>query len=99
MFCLFTLTAFISFKKLKILDYERHKNNLHSTRNKTSRFSPNNYERLAFSLISCLPNEVDFAINACTLLSGESRHVLRLSHCPQVLEALLLHAGIVSDSK
>lgn len=49
--------------------------------------------------MSCLPNEVDFAINACTLLSGESRHVLRLSHCPLVLEALLLHAGIVSDSE
>ena len=59
----------------------------------------NNYERLAFSLMSCLPNEVDFAINACTLLSGESRHVLRLSRCPQVLDALLLHAGIVSDGE
>ncbi|XP_076811088.1 uncharacterized protein LOC143453970 [Clavelina lepadiformis] len=82
-----------------ISEHDRAQHGLNTTRLSEARFAGNSsdYERLVFSLVSCLPNEVDFAINACTLLSGESRHVLRLSRCPQILEALLLHAGIVSD--
>jgi len=79
---------------LSFSDFDRHQLGLSSSLRKNW---SHNYDRLAFSLMSCLPNEVDFAINACTLLSGESRHVLRLSRCPQVLEALLLHAGIASE--
>ncbi|XP_078481091.1 uncharacterized protein LOC100177114 [Ciona intestinalis] len=80
-----------------ISDQDRQIHGLSSTRITARYGSPCDYERLVSSLISCLPNEIDFAINACTLLSGESRHVLRLPRCPQVLDALLLHAGIVSN--
>nr|CAB3222864.1 AT-rich interactive domain-containing protein 2-like [Phallusia mammillata] len=85
---------------LYINERDRAQFGLSATRLSEPRFATDisDYERIAFSLTSGLPNEVDFAINACTLLSGESRHVLRLSRCPQLLEALLLHAGISSSN-
>lgn len=52
------------------------------------------YDRLTMSLISPLPNEQDFAINVCTLLSNEGRHTLKLSKCPRLLDLLLSHAGV-----
>lgn len=52
------------------------------------------YDRLTLSLISPLPNEQDFAINVCTLLSNEGRHTLKLSKCPRLLDLLLGHAGV-----
>nr|XP_039255039.1 AT-rich interactive domain-containing protein 2-like [Styela clava] len=63
----------------------------------TDKPSVSDYDRVVLSLESCLPNEIDFAVNACTLLSGESRHVLKLPQCRRIVDALLLHAGIVSD--
>lgn len=52
------------------------------------------YDRLLLSLSSPLPNEHDFAVNVCTLLSNEGRHTLRLAKCPRLLDHLLSHAGV-----
>jgi len=57
-------------------------------------YKSSEYERLALSLVSPLPNEQDFAINVCTLLSNEGKHALRLDKCPRLLEYLLAHAGV-----
>lgn len=52
------------------------------------------YEKLEQSLISGLPNEVDFVINICTLLSNEGRHVLRLDQSRYLLTLLMAHIGL-----
>ena len=49
---------------------------------------------MGLSLLSPLPNEQDFAINVCTLLSNEGRHTLKLGKCPRLLDILLAHAGV-----
>uniref|UniRef100_A0A8C4XY41 AT-rich interactive domain-containing protein 2 n=1 Tax=Gopherus evgoodei TaxID=1825980 RepID=A0A8C4XY41_9SAUR len=46
--------------------------------------SPNDYNKLVLSLLSGLPNEVDFAINVCTLLSNESKHVMQKHHTSEI---------------
>ena len=55
------------------------------------------YEKLMLSLLSPLPNEQDFAINACTLMANESKHTLKLNEFPKLLDALLAHTGVFSD--
>jgi AT-rich interactive domain-containing protein 2 len=52
------------------------------------------YDKLEKALLSGLPNEVDFVINVCTLLSNESKHTLRLDKCAVLTELLLAHIGI-----
>uniref|UniRef100_A0A4W3JF80 AT-rich interactive domain 2 n=1 Tax=Callorhinchus milii TaxID=7868 RepID=A0A4W3JF80_CALMI len=56
------------------------------------------YDKLVLSLTSGLPNEVDFAINVCTLLSNESKHVLQLEKDPRIITILLAHAGVFDDT-
>ncbi|XP_013112828.2 AT-rich interactive domain-containing protein 2 isoform X2 [Stomoxys calcitrans] len=55
------------------------------------------YEKLMLSLLSPLPNEQDFAINACTLMANESKHTLKVNEYPKLLDALLAHTGVYSD--
>ncbi|XP_012267900.2 AT-rich interactive domain-containing protein 2 isoform X3 [Athalia rosae] len=57
-------------------------------------YKPSNYDKLALSLLSPLPNEQDFAINVCTLLSNEGKHSLRLDKYPRLVNILLAHAGV-----
>ncbi|XP_008217124.1 AT-rich interactive domain-containing protein 2 isoform X3 [Nasonia vitripennis] len=57
-------------------------------------YKPSNYDKLALSLLSPLPNEQDFAINVCTFLSNEGKHALRLDKYPRLINHLLAHAGI-----
>ncbi|XP_071151213.1 AT-rich interactive domain-containing protein 2-like, partial [Mytilus edulis] len=57
------------------------------------------YEKLEKSLLSGLPNEVDFVINVCTLLSNEGRHILRLDQSRYLLTLLLAHIGLFDYSK
>ncbi|XP_014476036.1 PREDICTED: AT-rich interactive domain-containing protein 2 isoform X9 [Dinoponera quadriceps] len=57
-------------------------------------YKPSNYDKLALSLLSPLPNEQDFAINVCTLLSNEGKHTLRLDKYPRLVNILLAHAGV-----
>lgn len=51
------------------------------------------------SLLSGLPNEVDFAVNVCTLLSNESKHSMQLDKDPKLVTLLLAHAGVFDDCK
>ena len=57
------------------------------------------YEKLERSLFSGLPNEVDFVINVCTLLSNEGRHILRLDQSKYLLTLLMAHIGLFDYSK
>ncbi|XP_051974303.1 AT-rich interactive domain-containing protein 2 [Xyrauchen texanus] len=62
-------------------------------------FTPSSdYNKLVLSLLSGLPNEVDFAINVCTLLSNESKHAMQLDKEPKLITLLLAHAGVFDDS-
>lgn len=65
----------------------------------TDLYRPSEYDRLLLSLMSPLPNEQDFAINVCTLMANESKHTLKVEHCPKLVDALLGHAGVYSHSK
>lgn len=62
----------------------------------TSGRKPTEYDKLILSLLSPLPNEQDFAVNVCTLMSNEGRHMLKLDKCPRLLNVLLAHAGVYS---
>ncbi|GCB60818.1 hypothetical protein scyTo_0011197, partial [Scyliorhinus torazame] len=55
------------------------------------------YNKLVLSLLSGLPNEVDFAINVCTLLSNGNKHIMQLEKDPRITTILLAHAGIFDD--
>ncbi|XP_062849970.1 AT-rich interactive domain-containing protein 2 [Trichomycterus rosablanca] len=59
---------------------------------------PCDYNKLVLSLLSGLPNEVDFAINVCTLMSNESKHTMQLDKEPKLITLLLAHAGVFDDS-
>ncbi|XP_026274437.1 AT-rich interactive domain-containing protein 2 isoform X2 [Frankliniella occidentalis] len=63
----------------------------------TDLYKPSDYDRLAMSLMSPLPNEQDFAINVCTLLSNEGKHTLKLDKCPRLVDFLLAHAAVFSN--
>lgn len=61
-------------------------------------------ERLIRSLKSGLPNEVDFAINVCMILSssatpGGNQVSLRLNETPILVDLLLAHVGIFNDGR
>ncbi|CAH0561486.1 unnamed protein product [Brassicogethes aeneus] len=60
----------------------------------TNLYKGSDYDRLALSLISPLPNEQDFAINVCTLLSNDGKHTLKLEKHPRIINFLLGHAGV-----
>lgn len=57
------------------------------------------YDKLEKALMSGLPNEVDFVINVCTLLSNESKHTLRLDRCATLTDLLLAHVGIFDEGR
>ncbi|KAM7361265.1 brahma associated protein 170kD isoform 2-T2 [Cochliomyia hominivorax] len=81
-------------------NYRQHNVNMDRRRQfklSTDLHKPSAYEKLMLSLLSPLPNEQDFAINACTLMANESRHTLKLNEYPKLLDALLAHTGVFSD--
>ncbi|EDO39168.1 predicted protein, partial [Nematostella vectensis] len=56
-----------------------------------------NFEKLVLSLQCGLPNEVDFAINICMLLSNVSNSVFNLTKAPAVIDMLLAHVGVFGE--
>ncbi|XP_018314176.1 AT-rich interactive domain-containing protein 2 isoform X5 [Mycetomoellerius zeteki] len=81
------------------LTYNHHQHNIaESLRDynglSSDLYKSSNYDKLALSLLSPLPNEQDFAINVCTLLSNEGKHTLRLDKYPRLMNILLAHAGV-----
>uniref|UniRef100_A0A034VVV0 AT-rich interactive domain-containing protein 2 n=1 Tax=Bactrocera dorsalis TaxID=27457 RepID=A0A034VVV0_BACDO len=81
-------------------NYSQHIVNM--DRRRTYKFStdlhkPSPYEKLMLSLISPLPNEQDFAINVCSLMSNENKHTLKLNEYPKLLDVLLAHTGVFPD--
>ena len=80
-----------------IYNYKQHAIEDHLRANyglSTDIYRKTDYDRLTLSLSSPLPNEQDFAINTCTLLSNEGKHTLKLGKCPRLLDHLLAHAGV-----
>ncbi|XP_017768593.1 PREDICTED: AT-rich interactive domain-containing protein 2 isoform X3 [Nicrophorus vespilloides] len=82
-----------NYQQHNIADSVREYNHLSSDLYKGS-----DYDRLALSLLSPLPNEQDFAINVCTLLSNDGKHTLKLEKYPRLLDYLLAHAGVFHHS-
>ncbi|KAK9720447.1 RFX DNA-binding domain [Popillia japonica] len=60
----------------------------------TDLYKCSDYDRLALSLLSPLPNEQDFAINVCTLLSNDGKHTLKIEKHPRLIDYLIAHAGV-----
>ncbi|XP_055707440.1 mucin-4 isoform X3 [Phlebotomus papatasi] len=60
----------------------------------TDLYKSSEYDKLFLSLMSPLPNEQDFAINVCTLMSNEGKHTLKIERCPKLIDILLAHAGL-----
>ncbi|KAJ8953065.1 hypothetical protein NQ318_013407 [Aromia moschata] len=81
------------FIRIAIFHTNREYNHLSNNLYKSS-----DYDRLALSLISPLPNEQDFAINVCTLLSNDGKHTLKLEKHPRIIDYLLGHAGVFNHS-
>lgn len=65
----------------------------------TDLYRASEYDRLIMSLMSPLPNEQDFAINVCTLMSNEGKHTLKIDTCPKLVEVLLGHAGVYAHCR
>ena len=55
------------------------------------------YDKLEKALLSGMPNEVDFVVNVCTLLSNESKHTLQLGKSRHLTDLLLAHIGIFKE--
>ncbi len=65
----------------------------------TETIEEHEYRKLEKALICGLPNEVDFAVNVCTLLSNDSRRMLKLKTCSNFLPLFMAHIGIFGDGK
>jgi len=55
------------------------------------------YAKLERSLMSGLPNEVDFALNVFLLLSTEGRYILRGVKGMHVIDCMLAYVGLSRD--
>lgn len=83
--------------------YNYNHHNISNSTRETNKLSTNlyqssEYDKLAMSLLSPLPNEQDFAINVLTLMSNECKQTLRLGKCPRLIGNLLAHAGCFEHS-
>jgi len=58
--------------------------------------STSGYAKLERSLMSGLPNEVDFALNVFLLLTSQDQYILKGVRGTRVVDALLSYIGITS---
>lgn len=56
------------------------------------------YERLIKSLSSTLPNEVDFALNACSIMSAPGPFVFNLEGQSALVTMIVAQAGVFDDN-
>ena len=75
-----------------IYNYSQHQINLHN-----KQFNP--YEKLELSLLSGLPNEIDFVFNSILLLSSDEYHAFRIHQSPKLIDILLAHVGFFGTNK
>ncbi|KAI3416078.1 hypothetical protein GPALN_005630 [Globodera pallida] len=52
------------------------------------------FHKLAFALLSGLPNEISFGLNILTVLSHPGPFVLNFAHCPQLIGILVALCGV-----
>lgn len=56
------------------------------------------YDRLIKSLASGLPNEVDFALNICAILSAPGPFIFDLERTPSLITMIVAQAGVFDDN-
>ncbi|KAI6186187.1 hypothetical protein M3Y98_00105300 [Aphelenchoides besseyi] len=56
------------------------------------------YDRLMKSLISGLPNEIDFSLNACALMSAPGPLALRIDCQSNLINMIVAQAGVFDDN-
>lgn len=59
----------------------------------SNRLVYNPYEKLEQSLITGLPNEIDFVFNTAMLLSGDEYHGFKIYSSPRLVDLMLAHIG------
>lgn len=59
-------------------------------------YEHSDYDKLEKAFLCGLPNEVDFSMNVCLLLSNEGKHVMKLGKSKHLLELMLANVGIFS---
>jgi hypothetical protein len=64
--------------------------------NNKLQFNP--YEKLEISLISGLPNEIDFVFNTILLLSSDEYHMFRIYTSTRLIDLMLAHIGFFGQS-
>lgn len=79
-----------------IYNYNQH--HLHDV-SSTSKLTFNPYEKLEISLLSGLPNEVDFVFNTILLLSSDEYHSFRIYSSPNLLNLMLAHVGFFGSNE
>ncbi|XP_055950042.1 AT-rich interactive domain-containing protein 2-like isoform X2 [Argiope bruennichi] len=55
------------------------------------------YDKLCLSLLSGLPNEQEFALNVCTILSNEGSYSIHLEKAPKLVDLLVAQAGVWNE--
>lgn len=63
----------------------------------SSHLNPNPYEKLEISLISGLPNEVDFVFNSMVLMSSEESNSFKVYQSPRLISLILAHVGFFGE--
>ncbi|CAD5215641.1 unnamed protein product [Bursaphelenchus xylophilus] len=56
------------------------------------------YDRIVKGFCSRLPNEIDFCVNLCTILSAPGPHSLQIETFPSIINLLLAHIGIFDET-
>ncbi|XP_062510968.1 AT-rich interactive domain-containing protein 2-like isoform X2 [Corticium candelabrum] len=80
-------------KSVNLTTAAPHKADFHTGRN-TETITGETYDRLILGLTSGFPNEVDFAINTCLLLSYDEEKPFFLAQVPQLVPLLLAQIGV-----